>query len=392
MPRTGSLSDVVPPYWPLYPADPAWGTAYVTLAWALWEHYGDRDALARHYASLCRTVDFLHSRAQGHIIREMGRYGDWCPPGSTFPKKTPTEMTSTWYYYYDTLRMSWIADVIGKPEDRERYAQRAAAIRAAFTAEFLAGAGRYRTIPMSPIDQQPGQTAQALPLFLDMVPADQRSQAVARLREAVEKIADFHVDTGIVGTRYLFEVLRDNGLAETAWKTATRASYPGWGYMVREGATTVWERWEKLAGQGMNSHNHIMFGTIDAWFYRTVGGLIPTSPGWRTAKVQPWVLGALTHAAATVTTIHGELASEWWKDGAAFRLNVRVPVGVTAEVHVPLQPGSRILSEGGITLWDASSEPAPAPPRATGLGSAVRAGDWLRLPMGSGRYELKLTP
>ena len=384
----GSLSDVVPPYWPLYPADPAWGTAYVTLAWAAWEHYADGDTLRRHYASLRRAVDFLHSRAQGHILRGMGKYGDWCPPGSTFPKKTPTELTSTWYYYYDTLRMSWIADVLGNAEDKERYARRAAEIRQAFTTEFLAGGGRYRTIPMSPIDQQPGQTSQALPLFLDMVPADQREAAVARLQEAVEKIADFHVDTGIVGTRYLFEVLRDNGLAETAWKVATRTSYPGWGYMVTEGATTLWERWEKLAGQGMNSHNHIMFGTIDAWFYRTIGGLIPTSPGWRTVKIQPYVLGTLSHAAAKVDTIHGELASEWYRDGPTFGLAVRVPVGVTADVLVPLEPGSRVVREGGATLWQADAS-APKTALPAGIRSADRSADRLHVVVGSGVYQFK---
>jgi len=383
----GSLSDVVPPYWPLYPADPSWGTAYVTLAWAMWEQYGDGEVLRHHYPSLKRTVDFLHSRASGHILRGMGKYGDWCPPGSTYPKKTPTELTSTWYYYYDTLRLSWIAGVLDQEEDRKRYEARAADIHRAFTAEFLAGGGRYRTIPMSPIDQQPGQTSQALPLFLDMVPAEQRADAVARLKEAVERIADFHVDTGIVGTRYLFEVLRDNGLAETAWKTITRTSYPGWGYMVEQGATTVWERWEKLAGLGMNSHNHIMFGTVDAWFYRTIAGIVPTGPGWRTVRIQPWLLSGLTHGAARMTTVHGELSCEWARDGGLLRMGVRIPVGVTAEVCVPLAAGAGTVTEGGAALWQADA----AAPRTlpAGIQKAARDGEWLRISAGAGTYDFQ---
>jgi len=85
----GSLSDVVPPYWPLYPADPAWSAAYPALAWATYWNYGDKVVLERHYDGLRRYVDFLDASAEGHILSALGSYGDWCPPGTIFRRRRP---------------------------------------------------------------------------------------------------------------------------------------------------------------------------------------------------------------------------------------------------------------------------------------------------------------
>jgi alpha-L-rhamnosidase len=98
----GSLPDVVPAYMPrLYPADPAWSSAYAILVWLMYLYYGDTRVIERHYLPLKRYIEFLGRNAENHINRKLGKYGDWCPPGSIVPKKTPVELTSTWYYYHD---------------------------------------------------------------------------------------------------------------------------------------------------------------------------------------------------------------------------------------------------------------------------------------------------
>ena len=123
----GSLPDVVPPYLPrLYPADPAWSSAYATLVGLLWDHYGDRRVVATHYASLKKYIDFLGRSADRDIIRTLGKYGDWCPPGGIVPKKTPVELTSTWYYYHDVLIVARLAGVLGRGEDAQQYTRLAA--------------------------------------------------------------------------------------------------------------------------------------------------------------------------------------------------------------------------------------------------------------------------
>lgn len=345
--KDGSLSDVTPAYWPLYPGDPAWTTAYVTLAWHMYFTYGDTAILEIHYEPIKRYLDFLAKESDGHIIRRLGKYGDWCPPASRFPKQTPIELTSTWYHYHDTLLFSRIAKVLGKEDDSKRYAARAGEILEAFNKEFLKEEGRYATLQMSPIDHSPGQTSQTLPLFLDMVPKKVHAAAVETLVKTITDDHDSHVDTGIVGTRYLFEVLRNEGHTDLAYRMITQKSYPGWGYMIERGATTIWERWEELTGLGMNSHNHIMLGTVDAWFYRTLAGIRQSAPLWRKAIIEPYHPGELTHASARVGTLYGALESSWARQPGSFTLDLKVPVGIEATVRIPRGVGRARLLESG---------------------------------------------
>ncbi len=382
----GSLPDVAPPYLPrLYPADPAWSAAYGIILWLLWEHCADRRLVARHYAPLKRYVDFLGQNADRGIIRRLGKYGDWCPPGSVGPKKTPVELTSTWFYYQDLLIVSRLAAVVGRDEDARSYARSAESVKAAFNEAFL-GDSQYAAVRVSPVDNHPNQTANALPLYLDMVPADRKAKVLASLVDSVERLQDFHVDTGILGTRYLLDVLTANGAAETAFRAATQKSYPGWGYMIAEGATTLWERWEKLTGHAMNSQNHIMFGSVDAWFYRTLAGLAPLLPGWKALRVRPHVLGGLASVEARLETVAGRIRSAWKKADGVFSLEVRVPVGASGEVHLPLLwPGARVL-ESNKVLWRAGRAVEASP----GIEPAGDDGTWAAFKIGSGDYRFEV--
>ena len=357
----GSLPDVVPPYLPrLYPADPAWSSAYATLVALLWDHTGDRRIVEAHYAALKRYVDFLGRHTDRRIVRTLGKYGDWCPPGSIVPKKTPVDLTSTWYYYHDVLVLARLAAVLGREDEVRELERLAASIKTAFNDTYL-GDGQYAAIRVSPVDDHPNQTSNLLPLYLDMVPADRKDKVLASLLRSVEVLQDFHLDTGILGTRYLLDVLTEAGRGETAFRVATRKSYPGWGYMVAEGATTLWERWEKLGGHAMNSQNHIMLGSVDAWFYRVLAGLSPARPGWTKVRVRPHPLGDLTFVEARLETVAGPVSSSWKRGDGTFALEIGIPAGATAEVHVPLPgPGARVL-ESGKTVWRAGHEVAGVP-------------------------------
>jgi alpha-L-rhamnosidase len=301
-----------------------------------------RRIIARHYAPLKRYVD-SSARTPTGIIRKLGKYGDWCPPGSVVPKKTPVELTSTWYYYHDLLIVSQLAAIVGRDEDARQYGRLAESVKAAFNEAFL-GETQYAAIRVSPVDNHPNQTANALPLYLDMVPPDRKAKVLESLLDSVVRLQDYHVDTGILGTRYLLDVLTANGAAETAYRMATQKSYPGWGYMIAEGATTLWERWEKLTGHAMNSQNHIMLGSVDAWFYRTLAGLSPLLPGWRALRVRPHVLGDLTSAEARLETFSGRVRAAWRKSETACP-RVAVPIGAKGEVRPALARG-RVLESG----------------------------------------------
>jgi hypothetical protein len=258
------------------------------------------------------------------------------------------------------------------------------------------------------------------------VPEELRVHAGEHLRKAVVVGADCHIDAGIVGARYIPDVLCDIGQADIAWRLVTATSYPGWGYMIAEGATTLWERWEKLAGMGMNSHNHIMFGSVDAWFYRSICGIVPEAPAWSRVRIAPRTPGRLSHASASRATPRGRLSVAWsrspWLEGdgravsaeavsgqsgrgmarprgGEFRLSVSIPDGIVARIELPYAELGRELREGATIIWSAEScadgrggprEDAAASLPA-GIGSVCVDGAVLCVDAGSGDYEFLLS-
>jgi len=358
----GSLPDVVPPYISrLYPADPAWGIGYLEIAWLLYFYYGDDRILQKHFAGMKKYVDHLTRNAEGRIIGKLGKYGDWCSPGEVAPKKTPLELTSTWSYYRAAVLLSRCAEVIGRTDDVRAYTRLAEEIKSAFNARFLRE-DQYVAVRSGPADKSPSQTSNILPLALDMVPAEKKRLVLERLLESVVKEWDCHPDTGILGARYLLDVLTQAGYGQSAFRVATQKTYPGWGYMVEQGATTLWERWENLTGSGMNSHNHIMLGSIDCWFYRVIAGLRCEAPAWGTMTVKPPLFAGLSDAAAEVSTMRGKAAVAWHREARLFELRVEVPVGAEAVVHFPLLEGTGLIEESGSVIWKegAAAENTPA--------------------------------
>lgn len=346
----GSLPDFVPPYNPLvYPADPAWGSAYIGLSWHLYEFYGDRDLLRKHFQSLKNYVDFLRRQASSNLQLTLGKYGDWCQPGSLVPKKTPLELVATWAYYYDVLTLIRICELIDRKQEAREYLELANQIKTAFNRAFLEE-NQYKALRQGPVDRLPDQTANLLPLALDLVPEDRKNEVLKSLLEAITVHHDYHPNTGVIGTRYLFEVLEKFGLTEVALKIALQDSYPGWGHMIREGATSLWERWEKLTGPGMNSHNHAMLGSVVAWFYKGLVGLKPLEAGWKIFQVKPFP--GLKEVSCSLQTILGEIKVAWKLTASEFHLELQVPVGSRARLTMPALWPEYLILESGRLIWE----------------------------------------
>ena len=322
----GSLSDVVPPYWPLYPADPAWGTAYVTLAWEMYRYYHDIEILKEHYGSMKKYVQFLESMEQDGLVTHV-KYGEWCSPGSVPPKRNPREITSAFYYYHDVLYLGQIAEVIGEAEDATYLKDKANRIRDAFNQKYF----HEETKAYGNNDQ----TSNVLGLQFGLTPEGMEEAVAKNLVSHITEQTDYHFDTGIIGTRYMLDTLTRWGYKEVAYRMMAQESYPSLGYMIKEGATTVWERWEKLTGTGMNSHNHIMFGTVDTWFYRALAGIQLGKPGWEKVIIKPAIPAALDHVSASIKTLKGQIQSSWNRNKHGFELKITIPVNTKAVLYVP---------------------------------------------------------
>ncbi|MHA2391564.1 MAG: family 78 glycoside hydrolase catalytic domain [Promethearchaeota archaeon] len=350
----GSISDVVPPYWRLYHADPVWGTAYITITWYLFWYYNDLKILEDHYEHIKAYIGFLSSVAKEDILDSIRKYGDWCPPSSIVPRKTPVELTATWYYYHDTHYLSKIAKILGKEEDSDFYKNKAEKIKVAFNKRFLKRI--YDAEKLSLADRTVSQTSNILPLYLNMVPEKKRNKVLSRLITAIKSDYDYHFDTGIVGTRYIFDTLTDNGYPDVIYKMINQESFPGYGYMIREGATTLWERWEKLEGGGMNSHNHIMLGSVDTWFYKTLAGIKSLKPGWEELRIKPYIPHDLSNVGASIKTVKGFISSSWEKTKNSLRLTITIPVGCKAEVWLPIESKDTNIKEGQSIIWNNGNE------------------------------------
>lgn len=380
----GSLSDVVPPYWAIYPSDPAWGAAFMVLTWYVYWYYNDIRILEENYESLKKYVNFMSSTSKNNI-NEFGKYGDWCPPSSIASRRTPVNLTSTWYYYHDTFILSKIAKILNMDEDFKYFTYKAKEIRNAFNNEFFKGV-TYFSYKLAPTDTSLSQTSNVLPLYLHMEPDKKRNGLVKALVQAIKNEYDYHFGTGIVGTRYICDVLTEEGYPDVAYKILTQKSFPGFGYMIREGATTLWERWEKLEGGGMNSHNHIMLGSIDTWFYNTLTGIKAVEAGWKTLRIKPYIPNNMEYATGTIDTIKGRISVSWEKIKNALKITVLIPIGVKAETWIPIEGSKSEIKENNKTIWKYDKFES----ENTDLSYQETIDNYVILNLGSGYYEFRI--
>ncbi|MFB6120836.1 MAG: family 78 glycoside hydrolase catalytic domain [Halobacteriaceae archaeon] len=309
--------------------NPAWDAAYVLVPWWTYRHTGDRTFLADHYEGMQALVRYLADFAEDGILDEG--LGDWFPPGHGEPRWNPPEgtaITSTGYLYRFAEVLSDAADVLGRPRDSDAYGALADRTRAAFNDAFLdADAGLYATGET----EEYRQTSNAFPLAFDMVPDEHRDAVVETLVANVRDEHDAHLDTGILGTRYLLGVLCDAGHTDLAYEVATQSDYPGWGYWIEQGETSMLETWELSA----RSHNHHMFGSVDGWFYEYLAGVRPAAPGYETVALEPHVPTGLDGVSATVDTPRGTVESAWERTEDGVEFEFRVPKNTEAVVRLP---------------------------------------------------------
>ncbi|OGD26248.1 MAG: hypothetical protein A2V57_09555, partial [Candidatus Aminicenantes bacterium RBG_19FT_COMBO_65_30] len=370
----GRITDTVPHIWGSRPADPAWGTAYPLICWYMYQYYGDTRILEEHYDGLRKYVEFLKSTAEGGVLK-WSHYGDWVAV-----EKCPGAVVSSFYYYYDVKVLADAARVIGKAQDAVLYDKLAAEIRTAFNREFYnSKTGDYA---------DGTQTANTLPLFLE-IPTEKEGGTWGRLFDDIVYKHDSHLTTGIIGTKYIMELLTRNDQSDLAYDIAVKTDYPSWGYMIANGATTLWELWQKREGPSMNSHNHPMFGSVGSWLYKALAGinLAPGTTGFEKILIAPQTVRDLMHASGSTMTVRGEVACAWSRTERTIRVEVTIPGGSEAEIVIPkLNIRNIKVSEGGQAIWGDGKFVAGA----AGISGAVDKDDVIRIKTGGGRYVFVL--
>jgi alpha-L-rhamnosidase len=254
--HAGGVPDCVPFYGGHchLPSSPSWGTAYPSLANWVFEYYDDVALVHRHYPGVKAYTDSLTARAAvadktNHTLLDTGGWGDWCAPtgNSTKGGCGGHGTCGGSYEYISALRImvAW-ARVTGNAADEAHYTSEEAKVSAAFATAYYEEGGFSCSATTA-------QTANALGLMV----APGVTGALASLVGEVEQ-KDHHLDTGIVGTKYLFESLGRGGRADVALAVLLQPSYPGYGYWLSQGATSLWENWEGDRYTHLGSWNHVM--------------------------------------------------------------------------------------------------------------------------------------
>jgi alpha-L-rhamnosidase len=380
---SGSVPDVCPAYWPIYSDNVTWPSSTVLIPQALREQYGDNAVVREHYASASKWMEYMTRFVTNGIIARDS-YGDWCvPPAdpklihSTDPKKrTNPALLATAYFYKDACLMAAYARLLGKTDDAQRFTDLAETLKTAFNKKFLNDeAGQY---------DNGSQTSCVLPLAFDLVPQGQRRRVFQHLLDKIRDQSHGHIGTGLIGGQWLMRVLSDNGRPDVALALATQRTYPSWGYMVENGATTIWELWNgNTADPSMNSGNHVMLvGDLGIWLFEDLAGIKPdpVQPGFKHLLMRPQPVGDLAFVRATHRSPYGLIASDWRKDHAGFHWNVTIPVNTTATVYLPAQSLDAVRESG---------RPAS---RARGLKFVKMDNGRAVFELGSGQYKFDSIP
>ena len=337
-----------------------WGTAHPLLQRHLLQYYGDRQIIEEQYKVTGRWIALLESTAEDYLL--PGGIGDH---EGLAPKSTA--LTGTAFFYYNVRLAQQLAAATGQQADAQRYEKLAQRIKEALNKRFLdPKTGRYDTGT---------QANQAIPLALGLVPETSREDALKVLVDDVLQKHDGHLTTGIFGTNYMLQALSEAGRADVACTVVTRHKFPGWGHMLHQGGTTLWEHW--AFDEETFSHNHPAFGSVSAWFYKTLAGIqpAPDAIGFDKIIIRPQVVGNLTWVKARYGSIRGPVESSWTIEQDGLKLEIYVPVGTTATVYVPAGRAERVTESG---------HPASESPGVQLLRTEDRAAVFA---VGSGRYQ-----
>jgi len=380
---------VIAPYYIDFGTDPAWGGNYPILVWYLHQYYGDMRILEEHYAGMTRWMDYLTSIAEDHIVVE-GSLGDHMVPGSApgeeeyLSSETPPQLVWTGYYYRGAAIMAEVARVLGKSEDAGYYQQLAEDIGNAFNKKWFNAEKN--------IYASGSQTANIWPIALGIVPGENEDALMKNIINSIEKEYNGHFHTGNTGTNSMIDVLTEYGYGDVMYRVVTSTDYPGWGYMVKEGATTIWESW----GLTNNAESMIMWGTIDEFFYNDLAGIKGPEynqpgymdPGFRTISIMPYVPEDLEFAGASLRTVRGIVSSNWKKKDGSLILEVTLPANSRALVSVPKIGLSDVtIKEHNTTLWQEGAYVEGV----AGITGGIESTDYVTFEAGSGTYKFQIS-
>ncbi len=334
----------------------AWADAGVICPWTIWRFYGDTRVIEHCWEPMTRFMKWRQETSVNDLgITHGNAWGDWLAQGAA----TPLDYVDTIYFALSTRMMAEMADAIGRDNEAAGYRRQLARTKAAFAAKYLNADGSINVKT---------QTAQALALFADLVPADKREGTGRHLAKMIGDNGN-HMATGFLGTRPLLPMLTASGQHDLATFLLQSREFPSWGYEIANGATTIWERWDSYTKEdafgrhnaAMNSFSHYAFGAVCEWMFHTLAGIQSDGPGFKKIVIRPCPPAPGSNAMhdpinwvrASYDSIRGQIRSDWKLDAGRFDLRVSIPANTTATVYLPAF-GAADITEGGRPIAEAA--------------------------------------
>jgi alpha-L-rhamnosidase len=293
-----------------------------------------------------RYFAYLEAQAKEDVVSEgLGDWYDLGPNKPGFAQLTLPPVTATAFYYYDAWILSQAAALLNRPAEAKQYAAHAERVRASYNRRFCRADNGNRSYASG------SQCANALPLVLGMVAAQDRDAVLASLVRDVES-RGWAMTAGDVGFRFLLQALAQGSRSDVIYRMINQDQKPGYGYQLRMGATSLTESWD---ANRSSSHNHFMLGHITEWFYKDLAGIDTDAagPGFKQILIRPQPVGDLAWVRASYDSLRGRIVSHWKRAGDRFTLEVTIPANTTATVFLPARDGSDVL-EGGKTVGQSS--------------------------------------
>lgn len=333
-------------YWTPIRPGAVWGDVAALTPWTLYERFNDAKVLADQYVSAKAWVDLLDRLSgESHLWNKGFQLGDWLDPAA--PPEDPTQamtdkhLVATAYFAWSASHLAKSAAVLGKSDDELHYLELSRAVAEAFAREYIRPDGRMTS---------DAQTAYALAIVFGLYPDKERARRGGeRLAELVRKGGN-RIGTGFAGTPVISDALTAAGAVDTAYDLLLEKECPSWLYAVKQGGTTIWERWDSMLADGtvnpgeMTSFNHYALGAVADWMHRVVAGISPLEPGYRRILFRPQPGGGLTSASARHETPYGMASVAWQNTDGGHSVSIEVPTGATARVELPGQAPREIGS------------------------------------------------
>ena len=329
-------------------ASTVWPAAIVFIPWNLYGFYGETRVMEKNYEVMNRFVKSSLLRqvpGKTEIINDV--LGDWLAPivplndtvrNNTMAPPEGLTLYGTASHYLVVKRLSEISKLLGKHTEANDLIDWNRRIAFRFNKEF------FDEKSMTYHGDKPTgyrQSANIVPLEYGLVAEDDKAIVLKNLIEDIHADSD-HLSTGFLGTSALMNYLPKTN-PELAYKIVTQKSYPGWGYMVEQGANSMWESWD-----GYDSRNHTPFCLISAYFYKFLAGIQTdyAAPGFKHFIINPSFVGDLNFVNSYHDSMYGRIESNWKRENGKLTMNVSIPVNTTATVYVPAKLGSEVTESG----------------------------------------------